>query len=532
MNILNKYTQFSEDEQGTLLAIVALTLGAAVRLLPARLADFPINDGGLFYTMTRAIQEAGFRFPIFVHYNGLEIPFAYPPLAFYLTAGLDKFLPGTLLDLFRWLPGIILIATIPIFYALAKQIFKSPIQAGIAAIIFSLSPRAIKWMVMGGGLTRSLGQVFSLATLLFTYRLFKSRQKMNLIWIIFFGALTVLSHPEAAVHTALIAAVFWVFTGRDKNNFLRSLIVGVGVIIATSFWWIPVLRLHGLHPFLSAVRTGSLSPYSYFLFLYLNFSEEPFMTIIMVFAVIGVALHVFKRDYLIPVWWILPFAIEPRSASNVAPIATALLASTALWQVILPGLTKFDSRSLPNAFGSPPIGRSALGFMVFISLYMLEGVFFYGTQLATSTISPTSIEAFNWIETHTPAESPLLILSPESDPFWDAESEWFPALTKHISATTVQGLEWIDADAFNAQIDAFQDIHRCLETTPTPNCIEAIARDRNMAYDYIYISNYNHKPASALNVNIVDKMIYELNTSGEYGLVYQNSKVAVFQSQH
>ena len=67
--------------------ILAIAVGCIVRARPVLLADFPLNDGGLFFQMTEELQRAHYRLPMFTDYNALQIPFAYPPFGFYM-AGL------------------------------------------------------------------------------------------------------------------------------------------------------------------------------------------------------------------------------------------------------------------------------------------------------------------------------------------------------------------------------------------------------------------------------------------------------------
>lgn len=68
---------------GALLHIVAATLaGLVVRLSYVLAWDFPLNDGGMFFVMTRDLISAGLGMPPTTTYNDLSIPFAYPPLGF------------------------------------------------------------------------------------------------------------------------------------------------------------------------------------------------------------------------------------------------------------------------------------------------------------------------------------------------------------------------------------------------------------------------------------------------------------------
>ena len=59
----------SQNDMGLLLAASAFLFGGILRFFPVYLADFPINDGGLFYNMTRAIQDNNFLLPKYVQYN-------------------------------------------------------------------------------------------------------------------------------------------------------------------------------------------------------------------------------------------------------------------------------------------------------------------------------------------------------------------------------------------------------------------------------------------------------------------------------
>src|SRR4051812_31472468 len=63
-------------------AVAAGVLWIRLRLLLD--SDFPINDGALFLAFVQAHARVFPHLPDFVDYNGLAIPYAYPPLAFWL----------------------------------------------------------------------------------------------------------------------------------------------------------------------------------------------------------------------------------------------------------------------------------------------------------------------------------------------------------------------------------------------------------------------------------------------------------------
>ena len=102
--------------------ILTAFFGLYVRLFPLFKTNFPLVDGGMFYTMIKDLQSAHFVLPIFTTYNQAEIPFAYPPLAFYIAGFLNTFTDISLIDIIKWQPVFISILTIPIFYYFVKQV--------------------------------------------------------------------------------------------------------------------------------------------------------------------------------------------------------------------------------------------------------------------------------------------------------------------------------------------------------------------------------------------------------------------------
>jgi hypothetical protein len=129
-------------EVPVLLLYLAAVFGLAVRVYPVIKADFPLVDGGMFYAMIRDLQAAHFSLPLVTTYNQLQIPYAYPPLGFYLAATKNSIFGISILKIIQWLPLIFNIFTIPIFYLLLKRMLDSEPRAALAVLIFSLTPNS------------------------------------------------------------------------------------------------------------------------------------------------------------------------------------------------------------------------------------------------------------------------------------------------------------------------------------------------------------------------------------------------------
>jgi len=518
--------RLTQEEIGVLLALLATIFGGWVRLFVPGIAGFPINDGGLFYVMVRAVQQNGFQLPTFVQYNGLNIPFAYPPLGFFIGAFLSNTLRMSILDLLRWLPAIVLIATVPSFYALARAVLRSSFQAGVAALIFALTPRAMTWPIMGGGLTRSFGLLFFILALASIHRLFAEGGKRALALSIIFSGLLVMTHPEATVHAVGFGILFWIAKGRDRAGTLKALYVGLGTLVLAALWWVPLLLRFGADPFLAAAQTGSHSALAILYPLFAVLTDEPLMTFVAVLGVIGFAIRLAQRDYLLPVAYVLPFVVDPRSSATYAMIPLAMLAGITISEAILPKLA--GQGNAPE--GHPFQSRAGLAFMLFLGFYLLGSTLYFGTQLAATTLSQSNQQAFDWISVNTPPVSRFVVITGDDQLFCNAVTEWFPALTGRVSVTTIQGKEWLGGGQYAQAVSLESGVQACLGGSVPLSCIEQY----HVKFDYLYIARQT--PLKTLcrvvtPARRTEGLIAELGQDSHYRLAYETEDVAIFSYQ-
>jgi hypothetical protein len=76
-------------------------------------SEFVVGDGALFYLMTEELRSNDYQIPTHTEYNYDSIPYAYPPLGFYVTAGLSDITGIDTFQLFRILPFLYTILTVP-----------------------------------------------------------------------------------------------------------------------------------------------------------------------------------------------------------------------------------------------------------------------------------------------------------------------------------------------------------------------------------------------------------------------------------
>ncbi len=147
------------------LLLNAVLVGLLVRLSFVVASGFPLNDGGLFYAMSEDLWRAGYALPLHTSCNSAGIPYAYPPLAFYLAALLRDVLAVNLLDVLRFAPLLLKTLAIGSFILLARSLLPARVAVLFAVYAFALFP-SFQWEIMGGGLARSLGLLFAIVAVL------------------------------------------------------------------------------------------------------------------------------------------------------------------------------------------------------------------------------------------------------------------------------------------------------------------------------------------------------------------------------
>jgi hypothetical protein len=511
-------------EWAGLIFVLALFLGAFVRFSPTLLAGFPINDGGMFAVMVDDLKTSHYALPIFTTYNHLNIPYAYPPLGFYLGRITADLFDWEAVEVLRWLPAFFASLSIPAFYLLALRLLKNKYYAAVSTFFFALMPRALSWLVMGGGLTRSPGQFFMLLTLAVLIRLYEENRRVDVLLAGIFGGLAVLSHPEAAIHTFVSAIFLWLMLSRKKTAFLNSIFVGIIVLIVTAPWWATVISYHGMDPLLNGAQTGQKALAVLHL-LFFVFTEETYATVIAVLGLIGIASRIIRREYLLPLWMAIPFFVEGRSAAGPAAIPLAMLAAIGLVDVVLAALQAWAGKELPE-----DVPSSERNIFIYLLVYLVFSTYQFGFELSNAILYPPDREAMSWVRENTPAEARFLVLTGTTSVSCDSVLEWFPALTGRQSIYTVQGTEWTQGKNFNEYVRSTYPVQQCLSSGGVPCLDEAIDRSE---YDYVYIS----KLLRVNNCSPLDLpgrfplFLESMRAAQGFNAIYETEDAVVFEKQ-
>jgi len=527
---------------GSLTAVVgAVVAGALVRVLPAT-GGFPVNDGGMFTVMIEDLKAANFALPAFTTYNGADIPFAYPPLGFYLGA-LVSMLPG--FDVLRalvWLPVVTSIATLAAFYPLARRFLGVHEAALLATFALAFTPRAYNWEIMGGGLTRSLGMFLAVLALTFLYDVYVRGSRRAIVPAAVLASLAILSHLEMGWFTVYSSGLFLAFhRERFREKVIATGVIGLIVTAVTAPWWLAMLTEHGPGPLLAAMQTGDWSPLTVVRMLMFDFGEAPLLDLIPVLAAVGVFAAAGKGTWLLPAWVLLIFLLDPRKAPTLATFPIALLAGIGLYEVLLPALRRTAERiELVPASGSGRGARIESAFVLTLLVYSLASAAASGWTRTVFTWSPTSTlpaeerAAMEWIANETPEDSRFIVVTDSFRWAEDRTAEWFPALAERPSVATPQGYEWLSELPFASVEERYEELARCGHQSVS--CLTEWSEAHSVAFTHVYLAGSSHRgvdedtpPTQQRLAACCDVLAASLAAASDYRLLRDEGDVLIYE---
>ncbi|HQN04027.1 MAG TPA: hypothetical protein PK174_01295 [Anaerolineaceae bacterium] len=520
------------------LLLIFFAAGFILRFQYIQDPTFPLGDGGLFFSMTNDLIENNFRIPLFTTYNNSQIPYAYSPLAFYLAAGIHILLKIDLLKIFLWMPFLLNLCTIPLVFLFSKQFFKDNSYALITTAIWSISMPAFEWLIMGGGLTRSLAYTASITSLLLLLIHLQTEKKSALLGMILFGGITALSHLEVFLVNCVSILVIWAYM--KQKPLKRSIWLLVLYYLGCGLFLLPYILItinnHNFQLFINGFRGGefSLLPQLFKIILF-NYTQEFSINIVGVLALLGIFFQIKKRDYLLVVWFFLILFIDPRSINRSVILILCLLATIAIQQVVKPafggGPSNKKSVAADQFENTPrkkriPLFSVILAFL-FLQVFSLVYFQFFVDNLTLYQVKIPARNAYDWINNNTTSDSKFLVLT--SSPGWhlDHTAEWFPALAHRTSIATVQGTEWLPVGRYYKARLFNETIKDCMVSDYS--CISSLLDKEKISVDYIWVSKEKCENKSKI---CTLPFLSRIREDSNYQLVFENDGVVIFSSNN
>jgi hypothetical protein len=502
-----------------LLLFIAILFGGLVRFMPALTTRFPINDGGMFYTMAQELRANGYALPATTAYNGLDLPYAYPPLGLYLASLLADVGRVPLLDVFLWLPPLLSVLAIPALFLLARSLLADNLRASLATLFFALTPGRYDWHIMGGGVTRAAGMLFLLLAAFYVFRLFQEGKLKFIILATLFCSLAVLSHPEVGLQTFGLCAILWLFFGRTRRGVLHAFLVALGVLLLTAPWWGTVTAQHGLAPFLSALQTGQHTTIAWSSLLAGLFTSGEFLPLLFLLRLAGFLYAIWKRQFLFIVLVFVPAMLDPRSAASIAHLSLSMLAALGFLDV-LPAIVQKLRGVEMNLVLNYRAGVIIL-FTLTLTLFIECGLLNF--RLVNTTLTEDEREAMTWIRENLPPNQDFLLITGRQYSMSDPVQEWFSTLSGQRSQTTLQGLEWTLGGEFNTRLNDLTSLQQCADLA----CVDAWTVRTGLRYAYLWVGKFPADDQSEA-ARAAHSLLAELESSGRYRLVHESGSAVIF----
>jgi hypothetical protein len=434
----------------------------------------------------------------------------------------------TLVNVFRWLPLVASSLLVVAFAWLARTLLTSRTAVVASVLAFALVPRSFIWLLMGGGVTRSLGFLFALVTLGLLYALYTERSWRYVPWVSLTAALTVLSHLGTAPFVAFSGLLFLLAYGRHRQAVLASLVAAAGAALLSSPWWFTVIHTHGIGPFLAASATGGS------IFRSLSLSDtvitlaqlglgtaESVLAVIGMLGALGFFYSLSRGEWLLPAWWITIVTLDARQGSTFSTVPIGLLAGVAVAHLLLPAMRRHLTpatlrRSPGRAAWSPEF---VLGiFLVFATASALIRTPIPGGMTDMGSLTPAEREAMRWVGQETSPDARFLVVAGTP---WEVDrtSEWLPVLAERKSVATVQGYEWRPVGEFARKKREYNDLQGCAGWVS--RCLQDWSRATGVGFTHVYIPKSPDRDCCRL-------LRYSLERDRSYRLVYDGPGAVLF----
>jgi hypothetical protein len=477
-------------------------------------SNLPLNNGGLYLFFSEIIARNNFVYPDFIpFYTENGVPFAYPPLIFYMLALIHQMFQIPLLMLFIYIPTIISIVCVVAFYFLVKELFSEKSLILLSTIIFALYLPLISYSAQGLFLVHGVGTLFFMIGLILVVRWMKFDNDRLIFFIGLLFGLLLLSSPRCAFAYALVLLTV-AFLNPRKKTFFGLAFIGIIAVLFSAPWWITVIRNHGITVLLNGFMLRQPTAVSnVFINIYLtNFYS--YQLSLMALCLLGLFYYIIKKEFFLPVLFVVLVISGGFGVVTIPLILIIILFSVGMLKVIFPALKYILNADTPTKTLLPLFFTILLLILILGGSYIQNRDFFDYKYASLKEDEKLHFEAMYWIHQNTENTSTFIvkdvIASEQKNRFWIGD--WFPAITHRNTLNTFYGNEWTNRPQL-----WLSDLE--LSTCKDTRCFENVSSKYNFNYTHVYIIKY---PENGY-------VISSFADSDDYSLIFENSQVMVFR---
>ncbi len=445
-SVINKYQW--------VIPTIIMAIGSLLRIWHLFSIPFntPFHLGGLFYEFSHQIILNNFAMPATIPYYSLGgIPFAYPPLAFYIQAILIKVFSPPLFATVNLLPPLITLVSLPTFYWMIKAITDDDRLRIAALAAYALMPSAFINQIEAAGLAEAFGTV---AILFFLGWLFRFKIDPRLTSSIGFGVafgLCVVSSPGSAYGAIIIFIIFSIncltqdLVKRRALFLPRLFLSGMIGLLTAMPYWLTLINNHVFGYLLAAFGTQQdasalLNQIKYMVLfkpadMITFISDEGIYGFLFDWLAFAGLLWALLNKQKFQVLIFFAFWFIPREGCWLVAIPAAWLAALGIIYILWPLLKNAFAYS--GAQRMPPLAPGLLT-VTLLLLAMASGMNAQQTlqKQVDLQIAPEVVDALRLHQELIPTNARVLIAG---NP---ALREWAPALLRREILNCEFGLEW------------------------------------------------------------------------------------------
>ena len=438
-------------------ALIMLT-GVAIRCTHLFLIDLthePYRLGGLFVAFADEIAAHNFQLPVNIpYYSSGGIPYAYPPLGFYVEAILLKIFPGQIFAVANLLPPLVSILTLGLaarcFYRWAGGCGADGAIRSLSALAaYAILPGAFYNQIDAAGLAEAFG---SLALVVYLALLHAYQQDHSLKSALYAGlglALCVLSSPGSALGAALISLALVLDTllsvrwTEKIQPYLHLFWIGLTGLAISMPYWLSVILHHGIGIFVSPVgmqyeESGSASflgklQGNWFTYSALQQDGVYFWSIAIF---LGIGWLVWQRKLFIPFAFLGLFSI-PRENGWVTAFPAALLVAHGIADVLVPTIKSMSVSTVRIRTGVMWAAFGLIGMSLILQAFELVN---FQVRDENWSLKAAQVDELRRAREIIPSSAQVIVLGN------GGLREWAPYLLQREVLNTEFGLEWQPAE--------------------------------------------------------------------------------------
>ncbi|MFC6825096.1 glycosyltransferase family 39 protein [Halopelagius fulvigenes] len=497
----------ARDRRWLTLALVPSVVAVCVYLATN---PYPAYGAGLYTQIAEEIIAGGYAPPTRIPgYTADGVPFAYPPLQFYVLAVLID-MGGDPVTIARFLPSVAVVAVqIPVYLLARDYTGSRPAGAATAAAV-ALNPQILEWHISAGGVVRAFAYLYALTAIYAGYHVFTSGDRRAVLGGLAAFGLTLLTHPTYSLFVVTTYLLMWAVFDRSLAGLVRGAIVGLGGTVVASPWLAWMASVHGVETFAAAGSThggigGGMS------FLYGAISVYTAIPLVA-----AAYLLVVRRERFLPLWFVAAEVLfkQPRFSYTVGSFALVAVG------LDVAGRIRALDRAGPRNVDWRAAGTAAL----ILAATVGGGAYLaYEMTLVTDPTTPEflddeAVEAMEWAATETPEDATFVVLG-------DA-AEWFPVQAERTILVGPWGVEWEGADKYEPQLGAYKNVSAC----QTASCVERTAATVGANPDYVYVpkGRYTVRGAGMVQFGSLER---SFERSPRWELAFENEGVAIYRAR-